>query len=79
MEASTTDDLLKRIEETFRKACGDIGGVERFSIVCPDRDIMDDDYEYDWNNNSLIRSEDLADVWDEVSLEIKDFFKETFK
>ena len=39
---------------------------------------MDDDYEYDWNNNSLIRSEDLADVWDEVSLEIKDFFKETF-
>ena len=79
INASTTDELLKRIEGTFKQACGAIGGVESFSVVCPDKDIMDDDYEYDWNNRDLRRSEDLADVWDEVSLEIKDFFKETFK
>ena len=78
IKASTIDGLLKGIEETFRKACGDIGGVESFSVVCCDRDIKDDDYEYDWDNRNLRRSEDLADVWDEVSLEIKDFFKETF-
>ena len=78
IEASTTDELLKRIEETFKEACGAIGGVERFSVVCLDKNYMDDDYEYDWNNNNLSRSEDLADVWGEVSLEIKDFFKETF-
>ena len=78
IEASTTDELLKRIEETFRKACGAIGGVESFSVVCLDKDEMDDDYEYDWDNRNLRRSEDLADVWGEVRLEIKDFFKETF-
>ena len=78
IKASTTDELLKKIEESFRKACGAIGGVESFSVVCPDRDIRDDDYEYDWNNNNLRRSEDLADVWGEVRLEIKEFFKETF-
>lgn len=78
IKASTTDELLKGIEEAFRKACGDISGVESFSVVCCDRDIRDDDYEYDWDNRDLRRSEDLADVWDEVSLEIKDFYKETF-
>ena len=78
IKASTTDELIKKIEESFRKACGAIGGVESFSVVCPDRDIMDDDYEYDWNNDNLRRSEDLADVWGEVRLEIKEFFKETF-
>ena len=78
IKASTTDELLKKIEETFKKACGAIGGVESFSVVCCDRDIRDDDYEYDWNNRNLRRSEDLADVWGEVRLEIKDFFKETF-
>jgi hypothetical protein len=78
INASTTDELLKMIEETFRKACGAIGGVESFSVVCCDRDIRDDDYEYDWNNDNLRRSEDLADVWGEVRLEIKEFFKETF-
>ena len=78
IKASTTDELIKKIEESFRKACGAIGGVESFSVVCPDRDIMDDDYEYDWNNNNLSRSEDLGDVWGEVRLEIKEFFKETF-
>lgn len=78
IEASTTDELLKRIEETFRKACGAIGGVESFYVVCPDKDYMDDDYEYDWNNNNLSRSEDLGDVWGEVRLEISDFFKKTF-
>lgn len=78
IKASTTDELLKGIEETFRKACGAIGGVESFSVVCLDRDIRDDDYEYDWDNDNLRRNEDLADVWGEVRLEIKDFFKETF-
>ena len=76
--ASTTDELLKKIEEAFRKACGAIGGVESFSVVCPEKDEMDDDYEYDWNNRNLRRCEDLADVWGEVRLEIKEFFKETF-
>lgn len=76
--ASTPDELIKKIEESFRTACGAIGGVESFSVVCPDKDVMDDDYEYDWDNDDLRRSEDLADVWDEVSLEIKDFYKETF-
>lgn len=66
------------IEESFKKACGHIGGIERFTVVRPDKDVMDDDYEYDWDNDNLRRSEDLADVWSEVSLEIKDFFKETF-
>ena len=75
--ASTPDELIKKIEETFRKACGAIGGVESFSVVCCDRDIRDDDYEYDWDNDNLRRSEDLADVWGEVRLEIKEFFKET--
>lgn len=78
IKASTTDELLKGIEEAFKKACGDICGVESFSVVCPDKDVMDDDYEYDWNNRNLRRNEDLADVWGEVRLEIKDFFKETF-
>ena len=77
IKASTTDELLKKIEEAFRKACGAIGGVESFSVVCLDKGEMDDDYEYDWNNRNLRRSEDLADVWGEVRLEIKDFFKET--
>lgn len=76
--ASTPDELIKKIEEAFRKACGAISGVESFSVVCPDKDEMDDDYEYDWNNRNLRRSEDLADVWGEVRLEIKEFFKETF-
>lgn len=76
--ASTTYELLKGIEESFKKACGHIGGIERFTVVRPDKDVMDDDYEYDWDNDNLRRSEDLADVWSEVSLEIKDFFKETF-
>jgi hypothetical protein len=79
IKASTTDELLKGIEETFRNACGDISGVESFSVVCPEKDRMDDYYEYDWDNRDLRRSEDLADVWDEVSLEIKDFYKDTFK
>lgn len=76
--ASTPDELIKKIEETFRKACGAIGGVESFSVVCPEKDELDDDYEYDWNNRNLRRCEDLADVWGEVRLEIKEFFKETF-
>lgn len=76
--ASTSDELIKKIEETFRKACSHIGRVERFTIVCLDNDEMDDDYEYDWDNENLRRSEDLADVWGEVRLEIKEFFKETF-
>ena len=78
IKASTPDELLNGIEETFRKACGAIGRVERFTIVCLDNDEMDDDYEYDWDNDNLKRSEDLTDVWGEVRLGIKDFFKETF-
>ena len=78
VEASTSDELLKKIEETFRKACGAIGGIESFTIVRQDRDVMDKDYEYDWDNRTLIREEDLSDVWKDERNNIRKFFGDRF-